>query len=310
MADGKWIQGLRPEMEIREAAEIVLRVRFDVVAEQLPLVMQQAHEDPEHVHQLRVATRRADAALRIFHRCLPRKAYRAGRARLRAIRRAAGAARDWDVFLLALRQRNAQAAEAEHVGLDFLIGYSLGQRAAAEAALAAIEEDEEQPFPEYVDDLLGELRPPEKRPERMGELARDKLATLLTRLETAAGGNLKDYDQLHRVRIVAKRLRYAVEVLADCLPEDFRGRLYPQIEEVQETLGRANDSHVAAQRLLGLRYLLTQWPDTWARVLPGLEPLLRFHQRRLPAERRRFLKWWEAWRLANPAALVAEPAPG
>src|SRR5207244_2148550 len=64
----------------------------------------------------------------------------------------------------------------------------------------------------------------------------------------AASGDLKDYAHLHQVRIQGKRLRYAMEVFADCFAADFKEELYPQIEEMQEILGSANDSHVGAQR--------------------------------------------------------------
>jgi hypothetical protein len=37
------------------------------------------------------------------------------------------------------------------------------------------------------------------------------------------------------------------------------------------------------------------WKDEWTRFRPGVEGMLRFHQRRLPQERRRFLSWWKRW---------------
>ena len=120
MAEGKWIQGLRPDMGLAEAARKVLAVRLRVVREYLPRAMYHAHEDPENVHQLRVGTRRADAALRIFRPCLPGRVYRAARDRLRAVRRAAGAARDWDVFLAALRQRCREVSPMERPGVAHL----------------------------------------------------------------------------------------------------------------------------------------------------------------------------------------------
>src|SRR5438045_3922551 len=109
MADGKWVAGLRPDMPLSEAARTVLGVRLGTVQEHVPGAMKAAEKDPEHVHQLRVSTRRADAAMRIFRECLPGRVYHGTRARLRTIRRAAGAARDWDVFLIALRDRLAEA---------------------------------------------------------------------------------------------------------------------------------------------------------------------------------------------------------
>src|SRR5437870_2343843 len=105
MPDGKWIGGLKADTPLPEAARHVLFVRLEVVRDHLPRVIHEAERDPEHVHQLRVGTRRADAALRIFRPCLPEKVYRAARRRLRRLRRAAGEARDWDVFLLRLAEQ-------------------------------------------------------------------------------------------------------------------------------------------------------------------------------------------------------------
>jgi CHAD domain-containing protein len=308
MADGKWVQGLRPEMELKPAARHVLSVRLEVVRDWLPKAAYEADRDPENVHQLRVATRRADAALRIFRSCLPGRVYRHARERLRAVRRAAGAARDWDVFLMDLRQRVGEAPGDEVPGLDFLAGYALGQRDAAQASLAGVEADPCETFIELMVSTLEALHEPREDQEaRLADLARTLLTRKLEKLHEAATGNLKDYDHLHQVRIAGKRLRYALEVFAGCFGPALRGRLYPLVEEMQDILGRANDSHVAAVRLSALRARLRSWEGAWERLEPGVVGLLRFHQRRLPQERRRFLKWWEKWCSAGAEAVLAEP---
>ena len=124
-------------------------------------------------------------------------------------------------------------------------------------------------------------------------------------LELAALADLSEYAQLHQVRIAGKRLRYAMEVFADCFDPTFRDTLYPRIEQLQEILGRANDSHVAAKRLIDLRMLLHRvCPTAWPHLQPGFEQLLRSHQRRLPQERNRFLKWWSQWHPAGSEAVM------
>ncbi len=297
MADGKWIPDLTPDTPLEEAARRALRLRLQVVADNLPKAIAEADKDAEHVHQLRVATRRADAALKLFRLCLPRKAYRRSRKRLRRIRRAAGAARDWDVFLMALAGRAAEAPPAQLPGIDFLIGHALGHRQAAQTALAELEQDD---FAELAAGVLDAVRPAgEGELALLGELARPLIAARLDRLERAASGDLGHYEQLHEARIQGKRLRYAMEVLADCFPPRFKEDLYPRVEEMQEILGRANDSHVACGRLAEARRQLKAWPETWARVKAGVEALLRFHQRRLPQERRRFVERWRQWQQAR-----------
>src|SRR5262249_1709117 len=77
------------------------------------------------------------------------------------------------------------------------------------------------------------------------DLARPLLTGLLEKLDQAASRNLDDYEHLHQVRILGKRLRYAMEVFADCFAPAFREKLYPMVEQMEEVIGNANDSYVA-----------------------------------------------------------------
>jgi CHAD domain-containing protein len=307
MAEGKWIRDLKPDTPVEEAARHVLFVRLQVVQEYLPRAALEADQDIENVHQLRVGTRRADAALRIFAGCLPKKNYRKAKRRLKRLRRAAGAARDWDVFLADLLGREQKADAKHRGGLDFLIGYALGQRSAAHADLEALYQDEGPTFETFLARTIEAIRPPngQSSPAILVDLARPMLFDRLKELEQAALADLSDYAQLHQVRIAGKRLRYAMEVFADCFDPTFRDTLYPRIEQLQEILGRANDSHVATERLIDLRERLQRTcPTAWPRLQPGFEQLLRSHQRRLPQERNRFLKWWSQWHPTGSEAVM------
>jgi CHAD domain-containing protein len=307
MAQGKWISDLKPGTALAEAARHVLFVRLQVVRDYLPRAALEADKDIEYVHQLRVGTRRADAALRIFADCLPKKSYCKARRRLKKLRRAARAARDWDVFLVDLLNREKGADAKHRGGLDFLIGYAIGQRAAAHADLEAVYHEEGPTFETFLVHTIDSIQPPaaQTSPAILVDLARPMLFDRLKELEQAALGDLSDYTQLHQVRIAGKRLRYAMEVFADCFDPQFRDSLYPRIEQLQENLGRANDSHVAAGRLIALRkHLQATCPTAWPRLQPGFEQLLRSHQRRLPQERRRFLKWWNQWHPTGSEAVM------
>jgi CHAD domain-containing protein len=302
MAEGKWIEGLHPDMPWGVAAELVLGVRSKSVLQCLRPALYEAETDPEYVHQLRVATRRADAALRIFRCCLPHRIYQAVRGRLRKLRRAAGEARDQDVFLLALQAREAEVPAEELPGNDFLIAYSLGQRVAAQSRLLDVGQAEEGGLAGLLDEVVDSIRLPEQidPSEPLIDLARPLLTQCLQRLHESALGDLTDYARLHRVRIAGKRLRYAMEVFADCFPPMFREKYYPQVEQIQEILGRANDSHVASVRLRALQERLQSGGfGVWQRVRPGIESLLRVHEERLPQERERFLVWWREWTRAE-----------
>jgi CHAD domain-containing protein len=271
MAEGKWIEGLSADTPLVEAAGHVLNVRLHTVGQALPKASQESDKDPEYVHQLRVATRRADAAVRIFRSCLPRKVYKSARKRLRRMRRAAGAARDWDVFLIALDERRPKQPAKEQAGLDFLFGYAHGQRTAAQVELTSVGDEEHATFDAFRHETAAAVHPANDLPAdaNLVDLARPLLTGLLGDLEWAASGDLEDYAHLHLVRIAGKRLRYAMEVFADCFALSFRGALYPRVEEMQETLGRANDSHVAEGRLADLRRRMKLgWAAEWKAALP------------------------------------------
>jgi CHAD domain-containing protein len=311
MANGKWISGLTPDMPVEDAARKVLDTRLKVVCEYLPLAVQAPHEDIEHVHQLRVGTRRADAALKIFSDCLPRKGFQNIKKRLRRVRRAAGEARDWDVFLLAISQWSEKRPPAETPGLDFLRGHAFTQRQLAQEELRGIGAE-----PLDTSQLIGVIQAPSdlKAPRELGPLALCTLANLMDELDRNVAADTGDYDHLHQIRISGKKLRYAMEIFADCFAPTFRDKMYPAVEAMQELLGNANDSHVAQQRLSDLRNpLKLTCPDDWARLRPGIERLLQSHRQRLAAERQRFRRWCQSWRktrkpLAGLILPVSQPA--
>ncbi len=305
MADGKWIGGLKPDMPLLVAARHVLFVRLQAVRDQLPGVHQQAQKDPEHVHQLRVSTRRGGAALRIFGCCLPHRVLKMAKKRLRLLRQAAGAARDWDVLALHLADRHTGAVEGDLPGLDMLVGYALGQRAAAQPALESVVGSQRQDFEAFLTTTLTELRLPEAdEVPCLVDLARKTLAQLRAAFEQATAGDLEDYAHLHQVRITGKRLRYALEVFGDCFGPELRETIYPQIEAMQGILGRANDSHVACGRLDALRTGLRENIASWKRYQPGVERLLRAHRRTLLLARKQFLEWLVGWRKQGSEALL------
>jgi CHAD domain-containing protein len=307
MSDGKWITDLRARTPLANAARHVLTVRLEVVRHYLPLALHDPDKDIEHVHQLRVGTRRAAAALRIFAVCLPDKTYDLARWQLRKVRRAAGEARDWDVFVESLTIWGQQHGAKHQPGLDYLIGHALAHRALAQTHLASAAAHYPFTFDRFIAETVAAVHRPRLPQQRhLVDLARPLLSDLLRDLDQSAARDLNNYENLHQVRIAGKGLRYAMEVFVDCFAEPFRNVVYPAVEEMQEILGNANDSYVAGRRLAELRDRLnTVRPGDWKRYRLGIESLLRHHEQRLPLERKRFLKWWQRWQDAGIEALLA-----
>jgi CHAD domain-containing protein len=304
MADDKWISGLRGDMAVGEAARRILTVRLGAVLDRLPGAIEHADDDIEHVHQLRVATRRAAAAVRIFADSLGAKLHRKTRRTLRAIRRAAGSARDWDVFLEMLRARTEQINAKGPQGIDFLFGLGHGQRMSAQTQLDGAIKGQAERLRQRLTQV-GAALDEHVEASSLSDLAVPLLTQQLREFEDAARADLHAYEALHQVRILGKQFRYAMELFECCFAPAFRNELYPKIAEMQEILGRANDSHVAAQRLEELRYHLQRAePAQWTRCRAAVEQLERYHHRRLPAQRRLFMKWWGAWQSAGHATAL------
>ena len=307
MSDEKWIDGLHGDMPVNEAAQRTLSLRLGTARDRLPAAVFHADDDVEHVHQLRVSTRRAAAALRLFADCLPERMHKKTRKSLRALRRSAGEARDWDVFLAMLQSRVHRAPAKERRGLDFLLGFAHGQRVLAQDHLRQAFASEADKFTQHIGQIQQALQAARSSPQPLRDLAAPMLTKLLGELETAARADLQNYEALHQVRILGKQLRYAMEVFESCFGADFRSRYYPAIVEMQDILGLANDSYTACQRLVALRgRLLRTQAKQWPRFKNGIETLLLFHERRLPQQRAKFEKWWRSWLKSGAEAAFAE----
>jgi len=91
------------------------------------------------------------------------------------------------------------------------------------------------------------------QPASLGALAAAVLSDKLERLATAGRNDLSDADNVHQLRIAAKRLRYAMEVFAGCYPDEFKDDLYVAVEHLQGELGELNDLRHLYGAVLELR---------------------------------------------------------
>jgi CHAD domain-containing protein len=152
-------------------------------------------------------------------------------------------------------------------------------------------------FERFLAEMVAAVHQPnDPRVRTLADLALPRLTGLLRQLDGAASLDLEHHAHLHQIRILCKRLRYGMEVFADCFTPAFRTELYPAVEAMQEFLGNANDSFVACTRLDALSARLQALaPVEWKRLRPGLEDLRQYHQSRLPQEQERFQDGWARW---------------
>jgi CHAD domain-containing protein len=309
MAEGKWITGLTPEMPADEAARVVLSVRLSAVRHHLSPAVERAAEDTEHVHQLRVATRRAGAVLRIFRDFLTKKDRGDAKRALRAVRQAAGEARNWDVFLERLAASPALRAAGRKPATDFLAGYALGFRAAAQDVLVAAAAEQSAAVQALCSDLPAAVHRPKSTdaPLTLDGHGRVVLGELFAHFCAEVDAGPASPTELHQLRITGKRLRYAIEVFAGCYPPPLKEAVYPAVERAQEVLGAVQDGHVAAERLEHVAARVRSLrPALAGRVGPGLTALTEEVRNGVTEHEQAFRDWAEEWRRMTTALPTAD----
>jgi CHAD domain-containing protein len=210
-------------------------------------------DDPEGVHQARVATRRLRSDLRTFHSVLDDEWSEPLRDELKWLGGLLGAVRDTDVLLERLEGR-VDALPAADVDAAKQLLQLLTDRREHERAelLGAMRSDR---YLALLDALVAASRAP--RFARGADDDEDddddddlELADFvrkpwrkLKKSVNALGDEPSDHE-LHRVRIRAKRCRYAAEAVAAALgkaPKEFAKR----VADLQDVLGEHQDSVVA-----------------------------------------------------------------
>ncbi|KVW10505.1 metal-chelation protein CHAD [Burkholderia cepacia] len=209
------------------------------------------YDDPEFVHQMRVALRRLRTLMRFFPRFADRQWRDTLGVDMHWLAALLGMVRDWDVFateslpaLIAADGGDGEwngtldAARAQCVAARGELRQALHSARYARLTLGWLEWLGSLALPHAEDDAPSLRRHATKRVRRLfGHLY---ASPSLTSLDTAAR---------HRVRIDAKRLRYALEFFASLASRRTRTETVKTLARVQSVLGEANDAIVALRHL-------------------------------------------------------------
>lgn len=282
---GKWIEGVSADDSVSEVIRISVHARLAAVEYYLPLAAERAHEDIRYVHELRVATRRSMAAIRIFGDLLPKQHARWFERKLRRIRQAAGKARDLDV----LEQRHLRSADQKRSRA--LLQDIRERRQKAQVPIQRIWKRLLQ-----KDSLARRLHKLQESVAKSGHKQYDDRfeGWARGRMENASGeffagmpDDVSDLKELHQFRIRGKQMRYAMELLAPAFPKSFRTELYPVVENLQELLGDVNDHRNACLRL-------QRWKkaESTKKRTAYLRKLLKAERMELKNSLQRFQAWW------------------
>jgi len=263
--------------------------------------------DPEGIHQLRVAIRRMRAASSIFRRAMPEN-YRPRLAvELQTFAQKLGAARDWHVLVeetiasMPIRLRKQRSTER-------LIRIARARRAEGDESAHASLRD-----PQYTEILLrlaswadSQFGSKWSLP-REGRWKADVLAgpapgfaaeVMQTFHDKARklGKKVRELDppEIHRLRIRIKKLRYAMEFFGSLWPNRRTERYLAALKSLQEALGVFHDTIVADQLIA--QFTATEGGDVKVSTAPVNRWLTR-HRRDL---RKKVIELWRKFANQKP----------
>lgn len=204
------------------------------------------YDDPEYAHQSRVALRRVRSAIRLFDR-EQRDVPQSLTDELRWFARALGEARDWDVIA-----DETLPSLTKGIGVDAtkpLVAKADDRRRRAREDIRKAAQSAR--YAALV--LNGErwcMTPAPAGAELLADAAAPALQSASKKLFKAA----RFFSALapprrHQVRILAKRLRYALDLFAVVLPKQATARYIDALSELQDVLGLLNDASVATSVL-------------------------------------------------------------
>jgi CHAD domain-containing protein len=203
-------------------------------------------EDPENLHQHRVAARRTRAFVRAARAYLDPTWRRPLAAALQHLGEATGPVRDLDVAYAHLRPELESLDETDHLAKTMLLERLEEELATRRERLLEALDSAEYRF------VLARLRHPPRLAEGVEEVPLEelakkefrRLAKLVRRI-----GRQPDEEAIHRLRIALKRARYAAELAAP--KKAVRKRFLADARVLQDLLGEHQDAVVAEQRLRG-----------------------------------------------------------
>ncbi len=304
---------LSPESTTGEYAYALLRRLFSTMLNHEPGT--RLGEDPEELHDMRVATRRMRAAMSTFRPALPGR-FEKARAELKWIAACLGEVRDVEVQLEWLDEMQRTSSWEDATAVGPLIE-ERRERWALERTrlLEALDSERYHAMAEELAAILREGDPGQGQAAMpVKQFGRRVLKKRRRQFRREAEDLTSDSDPhlYHLARIRGKKLRYASEALTDVFGEPAVG-LVTAIKHAQDVLGEHQDKAVAITWLRltalsdrawppltlvrlgelteGCRHrmaeLRAEWPETYANVEKAWKPLRRSFRRGRPEHTQR-----------------------
>ncbi len=221
-------------------------------------------DDPDAIHDFRVASRRLQSALDFLMRSPQAAEIRKARRKIKRCRRACSEVRNCDVFIQRIEKLLARSRGPHRETWEAVLDYVRERRRKAHAK--ASKKLGKLNFAQVYTQLRTHLEcitlpasaepssgPPQglqQRESQLQKLISKRLRQTRANFEAciANARGLSDVQAVHRARIATKKLRYLVEILDDLGVQNSRPAL-TWLRELQQQLGDWHDVEVAEQIL-------------------------------------------------------------
>ncbi len=250
-----------PDMRAEHAVRTILAFLLDIVRQNRPGILHDI--DTEFLHDFRVAVRRARSLLGQLPKVLPVRLTKHLRADLSFLGSLTNHLRDLDVLLLHQADYLAAMPPDLRPDMEPLFRAVQHERYATHHRLVeALNAPQSEAILQRWESATTETKaqgPQAKR--KLAKLVRKAIRRQCQRMLIATPPDtLKDGapEQLHRLRIACKKLRYMFEFFASAFPQEMTAEPIRRLRTLQDVLGQLNDLDVQRKMLREL-----------ARAVPG-----------------------------------------
>jgi CHAD domain-containing protein len=290
--DPKWLTCVSPHDPLSVVARRALLARGQWVAFYLPLAARHWRCEPEFVHQLRVATRRAAATIHLFQDLLPSGPRTRMQSCLKQLRRAAGPPRETDVLIERLPRILEGLPMTQVAELNRAL-YRHREAAQHDLCRAARKVSLDQ-FQDLLSQLLEKTHWRKSGREPSWKAEAQRLVGDRQQRWLSARTALQDVQveptslkQFHAFRVEGKRLRYTLELAGSALGRRFPETLHAHLIRLQDRLGDLNDATAAIAQIADWRAQAgtNRLAKAWAHVE-------LHYATQLKRQCRQFQRWW------------------
>jgi len=261
-----------------EVKTILLRLLDAMEANEAGVLL---NEDPERLHDFRIAVRRTRSALGQVKGVFPESAVRRFATRFAWLGQITGEPRDFDVYLLGFDELKAGLPPAFQDDIEPLRGFL--QRHAGLAHAGMTRQIRSLKYRKLLADWRKFLASPcPKRPSAPHALTpiqtiADQRIWKLFRRVLKEGRAIRPgtpAENIHELRKTCKKLRYLLEFFRDLYPPEEINRPIKQLKRLQDYLGDFQDVHTRMDMLRRISHEMREDPSVPAEAILALGVLL------------------------------------